>query len=346
MKKAVTIKDIAEALNLSRNTVAKALNGQYVPEKTRAQVLEKAAEMKYKSLDIKHGSAAPHYRILLVSGSPLNSIKYFIPFLSTIESLCFDANHELFQYTFNNYEKPFSDLASYISSLDIDGIIMVECFDADFVHKVLNLKKPTVFVDFICARVSTAANYDIIGADNFLSAKDIVTKLVKKYSLNRFCFVGDIRHCKSFNDRYLGMITGLFDARTAHAARDDIMRDDGSFDYGSAESIKKEISRLKFMPECFVCGNDFIGRTVCDALALLGLSVPNDVLAVSFDNTPEAYSRAPKLTTFATDKKILGRETLRTLVTRIENPDTCSRNIALAARLIARDSTARPHGAT
>lgn len=40
MKKAITIKDIAEQLNLSRNTVAKALNGQYVPESTRERVLK------------------------------------------------------------------------------------------------------------------------------------------------------------------------------------------------------------------------------------------------------------------------------------------------------------------
>ncbi|MDE7095451.1 MAG: LacI family DNA-binding transcriptional regulator, partial [Anaeroplasmataceae bacterium] len=50
MKKAITIKSIAEALNLSRNTVSKALNGQYVPEKTRELVLSKAQELNYKSL--------------------------------------------------------------------------------------------------------------------------------------------------------------------------------------------------------------------------------------------------------------------------------------------------------
>lgn len=41
MKKAVTIKNIAEQLNLSRNTVAKALNGQYVPEKREKPFLKK-----------------------------------------------------------------------------------------------------------------------------------------------------------------------------------------------------------------------------------------------------------------------------------------------------------------
>ena len=47
MKTTVTIKDIAEQLNLSRNTVAKALNGKYVPEVTRNRVLNKAVELNY-----------------------------------------------------------------------------------------------------------------------------------------------------------------------------------------------------------------------------------------------------------------------------------------------------------
>ena len=50
MKKAITILDIANELGLSRNTVSKALNGGYVPEKTRKQVLDKAIEMNYKSM--------------------------------------------------------------------------------------------------------------------------------------------------------------------------------------------------------------------------------------------------------------------------------------------------------
>ena len=59
MKRAVTIQDIAKQLNMSRNTVAKALNGQYVPEKTRLAVLNKAREMKHKQ-NINREKTLPH----------------------------------------------------------------------------------------------------------------------------------------------------------------------------------------------------------------------------------------------------------------------------------------------
>ncbi|MDE7295962.1 MAG: LacI family DNA-binding transcriptional regulator, partial [Clostridia bacterium] len=45
----ITIQDIADALKLSRNTVSKALNGQYVPPKTRNLVLIASIELVYKS---------------------------------------------------------------------------------------------------------------------------------------------------------------------------------------------------------------------------------------------------------------------------------------------------------
>ena len=47
-----TIKQIAEELNLSRNTVAKALkNSDQVSAKTKQLVLKKANEMNYKNID-------------------------------------------------------------------------------------------------------------------------------------------------------------------------------------------------------------------------------------------------------------------------------------------------------
>ncbi len=50
MKK-VTIQDIAAEMGLSRNTVAKALNGGLVSPQTRYAVVQKAWQMGYTKLD-------------------------------------------------------------------------------------------------------------------------------------------------------------------------------------------------------------------------------------------------------------------------------------------------------
>lgn len=342
MKKAVTIKSIAEQLGLSRNTVAKALNGQYVPEKTRERVLKKAQEMNYKSLDLKRIEVgAAKYRILLVSGKPLNNISYFIPLIGGIEAFCFQHNHELFQYIFNSSRMPFNALSGYIKELNVDGIVAVECFDKSLILKLLNMEIPVVFNDFTHADIHSEAKYDVISANDEQCVYREVKKLHGEHKISRFTFVGDNKHCMSFHNRYMGMLLGLVSAKVAHSRSEDILCSDESFDYGSTDGIMTEILKLKYMPECFICGNDFIARTVCNALKLMGKSVPGDALVVGFDNVADSYSISPAISTFAVDKTFLGTETMRTLVHRIENKEIPPRNITVSAQFIRRQSTTR-----
>lgn len=342
MKKAVTIKDIADQLNLSRNTVAKALNGQYVPEHTRELVIKKAQEMNYKSLNVSHIELGnKKYRILLVSGKPLNNMNYFIPLIKGVENFCFERNFELFQYTYNKDRTPFTAFSDYVKGLNVNGIVAIECFDKPFVEKLINFGKPICFNDFTASDISAAGNYDIISTNDEQAFCDAVKLLFKKYKLTKFTFVGDVKHCLSFRERYMGMLKGISTVRGNHSRKEDILCNDESFDYGDANAIKTEILKLQYKPECFICCNDFIARNVCKALKLLDMEVPKNVLVVGFDNVSEAVSMAPKITSFSVNKEFLGRETMRALVQRIEAPDIPSKTITVSTNCIQRESTLR-----
>jgi len=342
MKKAVTIKDIAEQLNLSRNTVAKALNGQYVPEKTRELVLKKAQEMNYKSLNLNRIEIGnKKYRILLISGKPLNNINYFIPLIKGIENFCYEKNYELFQYTYNKNRTPFSEFSAYVKELHVDGIVAIECFEKPFIEKLINLDIPICFNDFTALDVYNPTNYDIISTNDEQSFCNIVKALYGKYKLTKFTFVGDIKHCLSFRERYMGMLKGISTVRGTHSRKEDILCNDESFDYGNANAIKTEILKLQYKPECFICCNDFVARSVCNALRLLDMSVPENVLIVGFDNVSEAVSMQPEITSFSVNKEFLGSETMRTLVQRIESPGIPSRIITVSTACIQRNSTIR-----
>lgn len=342
MKKAVTIKEIAEQLNLSRNTVAKALNGQYVPEHTRELVLKKAQEMNYKSLNISHIEIGnKKYRILLVSGKPLNNMNYFIPLIKGIENFCFERNFELFQYTFNKDRTSFTAFSDYVKGLNVDGIVAIECFDKSFSEKLINFGIPICFNDFTAHDIYNVRNYDIISTNDEQSFCDITKHLYKQYKLTKFTFVGDVKHCLSFRERYMGMLKGISTVRGNHSRKEDILCNDESFNYGDANAIKTEILKLQYKPECFICCNDFIARSVCKALKLLDIKIPDNTFVVGFDNVSEAVSMQPEITSFAVDKEFLGRETMRTLVQRIESPYIPSRTIIVNTACIQRDSTSR-----
>ena len=122
MKKAITLNDIACALHLSRNTVSKALNGKYVPAKTRRLVLDTAGRMGYKSFDViaPEKSAAEEGKILILSSVPLISANYYIYLIRGIMSEAEGRSLEVLQYIF----RPNSDLETlkeYFSGQMSDG---------------------------------------------------------------------------------------------------------------------------------------------------------------------------------------------------------------------------------
>lgn len=344
MKKSVTIKDIAEQLNMSRNTVANALNGKYVPEKTRQAVIQKARELNYKQFGsvyfMESETVFNQKRILLLSGKPLNNMNFFTPILRGIENYSFFHHLDLFQYTFNASNQTFSSFSSYVEALNIDGIIALECFDVGFITKILNMNIPICFIDFSVHEPESDAPFDIVTMENSRSVYSYATYLIRKYKLEHLCFVGDYTHCSSFMERYQGMIQALAMEGIHHVKRFDILRSD-NFNYGNAVAIKTEILKLPHLPDCFFCGNDFIARSTCNALRLMGLHVPSKCMVVGFDNVTEAYSVAPTITSFDSNNEQIGITAVETLINRIANPSTPKKIIHIDTRPIERTSTNR-----
>lgn len=339
MKKNITIQDIANELGLSRNTVSKALNGGHLPEKTKTLVINKAKEMNYKNLNVSETKIKQNnYKILLLSGKPLNNMNFFLPIMRGIDNYCYENNYELLRYTFNNNISSYETLSNYIVNLDIDGIIAIETFDKEFISKLLDFNIPVTFIDFCSHTTQINGHYDIIETSNREPIYHICKILNKKYNITKFSFVGDYTHCMSFQNRYLGMLQALLLSNIPHKKTNDILMTD-AFDYGNPKMLATKILNLSVMPECFICANDFIARSLINALKILNLNVPNDALVVGYDDAVDSTSSRPTITTVGMDKDFLGIEAVKTLVNRINNPTMPMREITLNSKIIPREST-------
>ncbi len=341
MKTTVTIKDIAEQLNLSRNTVAKALNGKYVPEATKTRVLNKAIELNYKSLNMKaEKTPKVKYRILLLACRPLNNIKFFSPVIRAIENYCFDKEYDLFQFTYNATMSTFELLQEYIENLAIDGIIAIESFDDALIKKLFKLNKPISFIDCSINYTKFEGVFDVIETCNFEPVFEITKSLINRYNIKHFTYVGDETHCLSFQERYHGMLCALSSLGISHTKSEDILKSD-NFDYGNIEMLKSAIINLKHKPDCFICGNDFIARRICKAMESLGKKVPDDVLVVGFDNVAEAVALNPKLTSVGSDTSTIGLKAIQTLISRIKKPNSTYIVHSVKSTIVERQSTQR-----
>ena len=93
-------------------------------------------------------------------------------------------------------------------------------------------------------------------------------------------------------------------------------------------------------PTGVTCYNDLVAVGVCRALAELGLSVPDDVSVVGFDDIPLAEYLPVPLTTVRVPQAAMGRLAAELLVAQVEapTPPPPERHF-LAAPLVARAST-------
>ncbi len=91
-------------------------------------------------------------------------------------------------------------------------------------------------------------------------------------------------------------------------------------------------------PEAIICINDRTAAIVMRCLYNMGISIPDDVRLVGFDDLPFiAYLPVP-LTTVRQPAESLAREAVRTLIDRLKHPEQPARDIILATDLIVRES--------
>jgi LacI family transcriptional regulator len=258
MKKAIRIIDIAEALGMSRNTVAKALNGQRVPDHTRKLVFEKAVALGYEGM----GSLAAEtgylkkQRILIITSHPLSDLSFFMSLIRWIETTVRAHNFELVQYTFNE-NSTYRELTNYIRMLHLDGIICIEAFDEHFVKHILQLNIPVVFIDFLVPSKKIIGSYDIVLMNNVAPIKDLCRQLIDRNYYKTFGFVGDYRHCLGFYERFVAMREALFEASLPYEPQYSLTMSD-DYPYGDVSKMKEKLREMHKLPQVFVCANDSI----------------------------------------------------------------------------------------
>jgi DNA-binding LacI/PurR family transcriptional regulator len=114
---------------------------------------------------------------------------------------------------------------------------------------------------------------------------------------------------------------------------------DGGFtiDGGYAAMCQLLESGAKFT--AVVIGNDSMAFGAHTALRERGLSVPDHVSVVGFDDLPESAHFVPALTTICQDFAVLGQLAIEYLISKIENPQPPVHQRVLLPKLITAEST-------
>lgn len=346
-----TIKQLADELQLSRNTVAKALkNSNQVSEKTKRLVLKKAKERNYPNIN---GELSPADRS--EAGSPINTSNGSILFLTKtyapdsefwtavlagIESILSSAHYHLVIGIMSESDLKRMEFPSALQDSSIKGIILVEICDAAVCNALLQYHLPIITVDLPKDYTKALDMIDVVTMENKKNIHRIVTHLISK-GAERFAFVGDIYSAnvgRGFQER--------FEALTECLAQNHLELDkkcclltETPDEFQDFQLVVKRIQDIASIPDVFICGNDRTAIQLIYALQFLGYKIPKDVSVVGFDDIPASQRITPSLTTIQTPKKYLGIAAARQMLERIQFPNSPHSYAEYETKLMIRDST-------
>ncbi|WP_339337448.1 MULTISPECIES: LacI family DNA-binding transcriptional regulator [unclassified Croceitalea] len=197
MNKRITLRELANNLDLSISTVSKSLSGSSeISEDTKRKVIQLATDLNYSpnyhASRLKTGSSMA---IGVILPSILNP--YYAKLLSGIEKVLAESNYKMITLFSEDSRRKEEDCLYRVLDGSVEGIIICMARETQLSGKIQHLQQygakriPKVFVDRL---------YDLIKADQVVSndmesAHEASNRLLEKYKLKNLIFtslMGDI----------------------------------------------------------------------------------------------------------------------------------------------------------
>ncbi len=333
----VTIKDIARVSGVSYSTVSRVLNNKdHVKPEKREQVMAAVNRLQYV--------VNPQARSL--AGGRSNVIGLLVPELGNgyigevirgIDDALTASGYDLMLYTTHRHAaKEATYLRTLVRGLTDGLLLLVPTDPLAYLETLRQEQFPYVVIDH---QGFDDFSPTVIGK-NYQAALDATTYLIE-LGHRRIGFIMGQRHLNSAIDRF----KGYRDALQAHGIpADPELVVDGEFLQGVSYVAADQLLSLPNRPTAIFASNDLCAFGAMDAARNHGLSIPNDISILGFDDIPQAASVRPALTTVRQPLMEMGRIATRMLLDYIENPQQERERIFLDTELVIRDSCAPLHG--
>jgi DNA-binding LacI/PurR family transcriptional regulator len=320
--------DVARLAGVSHQTVSRVINDiPKVRPATRARVEQAIAQLQYSPSPAARALVTRRTRII---GLVTPGISDYGP---TSIAMNFNFAARAARYNVQSVSAPSDDPAGIRGVVEgllrqrVEAIVLVvdDVAVLDLVRS-LDLRVPVV------ASASTARRSPlIVSIDQYRGARSAVRHLA------------ELGHTRILH--LAGPGNALDAIERARGWRDELAAhrlEVGVPEVGdwSAASGYRIGSRLDIEPGSAVfVGNDHMSIGLFSALRERGLSVPEDVSVVGFDDVPEAGYLLPPLTTVRQDFGTLGEIIMQKVLIAIEEPESATEDTPLPTHLILRQST-------
>ncbi len=332
--------DIAYRAGVSQPTVSRALrNSPLVSKATRDRIHAIAKELNYKvDINARNLRAQRSQTLaLLFCEDPGTGDSIINPFfLSMLGSITKAAATRGYDVLISFQQDSDDWGADYEDAHKADGIIFLGYGDyTTYIEKITRLDE--VDAHFITwGPVLEGQPGHFIGCDNLNSAYEATMHLVE-HGHKRIAFLGDTsQRAPEFSARHQGFARALLERKCI--IDPDLQVDATSTEASGYEAMKSLLQRDASFDAVFGA-SDLIALGAIKALHEHGLSVPEDVAVIGFDDIPVAAFSNPPLTTVHQDTLLAGELLVENLIRVIEGETIEAQQIP--GTLIVRESCGR-----
>ena len=323
-----TMQQIADELGISKVSVSKALNNQNgISESLRSKIIDKADELGYiKTKDT--GIEFKKFLFVIPKRYFLSTDNYYTIIYYHLNRNIQKAKMEIVNYVINNEEEESLTLPDSLNTKDFDGIFVGGEFTKGYLDVLADVKLPIVTIDFC----SPEFDFDCTVVDNFYLGYQAAKYLIKN-GHKTIGFVGDINQTNSIADRYYGYVKAI-EKFNLPLNKDWVFSNNDSL----MGTYFLSFSLPEIIPSAFVCHCDMAAYYLMQKLEGIGLSVPDDVSIISFDNTELTEKTNPKLTTIDINKKEFADKAFGQMISRLKNNDLLPQRSYIHTKMVIRDS--------
>ena len=330
----VRIQDVARAAGVSVSTVSRVLNGREdVSAATSQRIQQIIDDLGYSSSLAAKSLRSHRKNVIGVVIFDLN-LSFSLEVVRGIDQVVKADTYDLMIYSNNRIhhsDDPTWErkVVAQLNGAIVDGIILVTPTTID-----LPTNFPLVTID-----PCDGGNFPSVLATNREGACDAVRYLIE-LGHRRIGFIGGRNTLLSARQRRQGY------ADAHHEAGLPLYHElyiEGDYSKQTALIGARQLLTLPERPSAIMAANDQSAFAVMEVASELGISVPQDLSVIGFDNTPESAFTSPPLTTVDQSIVAMGSRAAQLLIQFIEgkeNNESAVENglYQLPTRLIVRDS--------
>lgn len=338
-KSRVKIMDLADALNLSKGTISRALNGYPdISESTRLRVRNQAQRMGYVPLSsaqaIRTGRARALGLVLRVDSHDSHRA-FLTDFLDGVSRAAGEQDWTLTVATATSEDDEFATLRRLTAERKADGFILPRSLARDTRIDVLRDEQ----MPFILyGRTQTDAGcswFDVLG-------ERAMQQAVGRFAALGHRRIGFVNGNAAYN--YAGLREGGYGAGLAGAGlpvdRDLIMS--GAMTPDQGEAATRALLALRAPPTAIVFALDGAALGAYAAARDLGLEIGRDLSVIGYDGAPEGRHADPALSTYQVDSRRAGERLATLLIDQIRGAEPEGLRETVEATFVARGSDGPP----